>query len=90
MKQIQITTNATKFRGVTVFKGDVVPAAGDAELTADEIGVLVPRLADEVSDAKAPKKKVAKEAKDRPEQRKAPTEATKGGLSKKESSKDKS
>ena len=63
MKQIQITTNATKFRGVTVFKGDVVPAAGDAELTADEIGILVPRLAADVNSAtvkEAPKKKASK------------------------------
>lgn len=50
MKQIKIKVQSCVFRGQTVFRGDVVPPKNKPALTVDELGVMVPRLADELSD----------------------------------------
>jgi hypothetical protein len=67
MNQIQITTDSCIFRGQTVFRGDVVPAAGKADLTPDELGVMVPRLA-KLADGKTPKAEPVKEVAEAPKE----------------------
>jgi hypothetical protein len=64
MKQIQIQVNSCIFRGKTVFRGDIVPDKKDLDLTADELGVMVPRLAQDAPSVKTEKPaKVASEKK---------------------------